>query len=172
MKATRAMTLIELLVSLSLLAVISVAAASWMTTMLRTQSTTSADAVWDRSASAILDLIARDLFVVDRLDVGGRGNTPRVEIADGNLRIRTRDHGFVGTVEYSLVPRESQIARSLIGAASSESQPPLLGDVADFTFEIEDQSELVSLPVLRVRLERSDGQSLERAYSLAIEDIQ
>lgn len=172
MKASRAMTLIELLVSLALLAVISVTAASWMTMMLRTQSTTSADVAWDRSASAVLDLIERDLFVVDRLDVGGRGNTPRVEVADGDLRIRTRDHGSVGVVEYSFDQREQQVTRSPIGSESRRSEPPLLGDVEGCSIVIEEQSELAPLPILRVRLERSDGQGLERTYTIAIEDIQ
>lgn len=172
MRASRAMTLIELLVSLSLLAVISVVAASWMTMMLRTQSTTSTDAVWDRSASAVFNLIARDIFVVDRLDVAGRGNVPRVEIADGKLRIRTRDRGYVGTVEYSFDPGEEQVTRSTIDTKPSGSAAPLLGDAKGFSFEIKEQSELVPFPVLRVRMERSDGLSLERTYTLAIEDTQ
>lgn len=171
MKTSRAMTLIELLVSLSLLAVISMIGASWMTMMLRTQSTAIADGAWDRSASAVLDLLERDIFVVDRLDVGGRGSTPRVGITDGILRIRTRDQGIAEVIEYTFNQEKNQITRSTIGAESRDAGPPLLGEVAEFSIDIELQSELTPLPILHTRLEHADGRSYERTFTLAVEDI-
>jgi len=171
MKASRAMTLIELLVSLSLLAIISVVSASWMSMMLRTQSTVSADASWEGSGFAALGLIERDLLVVDRLDVGGRGDTPRVEIFDGKLRIRTRENRYVGVIEYSLDSTKKQIFRNT-GTASRSADPPLLGDVEEFSFEIEEQSEILPLPLLRVRLMSDNGSTMERTYMLVTEDLQ
>jgi hypothetical protein len=166
------MTLIELLVSLLLLAVISVIMASWMSMTLRTQSTAAADSAWNRSATGVLALIERDLFAVDRLDVGARRNEPRVEWANGKLRIRTRDQGFVGKIEYRLDSGRGFILRKQVGERSQSNQPPLLGEVLVFVVVIEEQSEFASVPELHVRIERSDGLAIERVFTLTVEDLQ
>lgn len=172
MKTSRAMTLIELLVSLSLLAVISMVGASWMSASLGTQSVASDDASWNRSAAAALGLIEQDLFAVDRLDSSGRRGMPRVEVDGPRLRIRTRDNGYTGVIEYLWNAEGKRIVRGPISEDSGGSEPPLLGDVAVFSVQIEQQSEIVPLPVLRVWIERSDGHSLRRTYTLSIEDTQ
>lgn len=83
-------TLIEVVFSLALIGVLTVATASWTTSALKLE----------RSRSAA-DRIAHELDILDRsirldlvqFDTSTENNTPRISVEADTLSIRTRDHG-------------------------------------------------------------------------------
>lgn len=172
MSNRRAMTMIELVVSLALLGVISIVSASWMTATLRTQNASTKDSRWDRSAYAVLASIERDLLMVDWLESSGRSRNPRVSTSSGQILIRTRENGLVRQIAYRSDDTFGVLYRMNNGDRIPRGEPPLLGELDRFTAEIEAAPESSQLSVLRVRLARSDGRSLERSYTLSMEDTQ
>ena len=172
MNTRRAITLVELLATLSLLTIMSVVSVSWMTTVLRAQSRITTQADWHRASVAVLDLIGQDMITVDRLDTGGRSRTPRIVVEDNMLQIRSRDHNGVGTKQYSFDSNTYQIRRQRAGNRAQSNQIALLGDTEMFECVLEQPSEERAMPVLKVSLIATDGREAHRTYILALEDVQ
>ena len=172
MSTRRAITLVELLATLSLLTIMSVVSVSWMTTVLRAQSRSTSQADWHRASIAVLDLIGQDVLTVDRLDTGGRSRTPRIVVEDSTLRIRSRDENGVGIQRYAFDSNSNQIRRQQIGDRAQAGQIALLGDTQVFECTLMLPSEERAMPVLNVWLVANDGREVHRTYILALEDVQ
>jgi prepilin-type N-terminal cleavage/methylation domain-containing protein len=172
MNRHRAMTLIEMVVCLALLAMMTTVAVSWMTASLKAQSREQEQTSWIRSSHALLDLIGNDLVTVDRLDTGGRQRSPRVVVDEHSIQIRTRSDGNAGTHVYSLNAQLSQVNRLGTQSDLVGNEPPLLGQVERFTAVIELPSETHVLPSLRVVLVGTAGERIERIYVLGRGDVE
>lgn len=172
MNTRRGITLIELLATLSLLTILSIVSVSWMTTVLRSQSRLTSQASWHRASVAVLDLIGQDVLTVDRLDTGGRSNTPRIVVEDNILRIRARDHEGLSTQQYSFDEGSSELHRQYQGQRRQADQVALLGDTQAFVCELMLPSEERAMPILTVSLVANDGREVHRAFILDREDVQ
>ncbi len=172
MNTRRAITLVELLATLSLLTIMSVVSVSWMTTVLRAQSRTTSQADWHRASVAMLDLIGQDVMAVDRLDTGSRSRTPRIVVEDNTIQIRSRDHNGAGTQRYFFDSNTYQIRRQRAGDRAQAGQIALLGDTQVFECVLEQPSDERAVPVLKVSLIATDGRESHRTYTLALEDVQ
>lgn len=168
----RGMTLIEMLVSLSLLAVLVIVAVSWMTSTLSRQGKDLEQSRWDRAAYMVLDQIGRDLSQVEMIDEARRRGIPRVWIDDEVLSIRTTDRGEPVTQQYAFDPAEGVVLRSIMGQrVRPVDQPAMLGQVYGVQLELVLPSNERVLPVLRVELRSDGGRILRRAYVLRPEDV-
>jgi len=169
----RGMTLIEMLVSLSLLAVLVTVAVSWMTSTLSRQGKDLEQSRWDRAAYMVLDQIGRDLSQVETIDETRRRGDPRVWIEDEMLSIRTTDRGEPITQQYGFDPIEGVVLRSVLGQrVRTVDQPAMLGQVYGVQLELVLPSNERVLPVLSVELRSEGGQTLRRTYVLSSEDVQ
>ncbi len=169
----RGMTLIEMLVSLSLLAVLVTVAVSWMTSTLSRQGKDLEQSRWDRAAYMVLDQIGRDLSQVEMIDESRRRGNPRVWIDDEVLSIRTTDRGEPVTQQYVFDPAEGVVLRSIMGQRLRPvDQPAMLGQVSGLQLELVLPSNERVLPVLSVELRSDEGQSHRRTYVLRPEDVQ
>lgn len=172
MNTRRGITLIELLATLSLLTILSIVSVSWMTTVLSSQSRLTSQASWHRASVAVLDLIGQDVLTVDRLDTGGRSNTPRIVVEDNILRIRTRGYEGVGTQQYSFDQGSSELHRQYQGQRRQANQVALLGETKAFVCELMLPSEERAMPILTVFLVANDGREVHRVFILDQEDVQ
>lgn len=167
------MTLVELLVSLSLLAVLVSVAVSWMTTIVSRQGRDLELSRWLRSAQLVLDQVGRDLTQLDMIDDEWRRGDPRVWIEDGALFIRTTEAGVPSTQRYALDTHLGCVKRSSVDAQSSgEQAAPLLGDTESLQIEIATPSRAYALPSLRVEIRSVGGQTRSRSYRLRTQDVQ
>ena len=167
------MTLIEMLVSLSLLAVLVTVAVSWMTSTLSRQENDLEQSRWDRAAYMLLDQIGRDLSQVETIDEARRRGDPRVWIEDEVLSIRTTDRGEPITQQYAFDPAAGVVLRSILGQRTRPVEyPALLGQVDSLQLELVLPSNERVLPVLRVELRSDGGRILRRTYLLKPEDVQ
>lgn len=167
----RAMTILELLTSLVLLAVLIGVCTAWMTASLRQRQDAVGRTKWERAALATLDLIGRDLINIEGLDPQNASRTPRVVGQASQLEIRTRDRGRLGVMRYG-IDRRGGLRRVAAGAREEAQSPPLLGEIASFTAEITMPSEAHALPVLRVSIGSVRGDVIGRAYTLTAGDVQ
>ncbi len=165
------MTLLELLASLALLAVLIGVCTSWMTAALRRRENATARTRWQRSALATLDLIGRDLTNLEGLDPQNTSRIPRVRSEASWLEIRTRDRGWLGMMRYGL-DRRGGLRRVAAGAREDAASQPLLGEIGSLSIEITMPSDGQALPVLRVSIGSVQGDSVGRAYTLALGDVQ
>ena len=167
------MTLVELLVSLSLLAVLVSVAVSWMTTIVSRQGRDLEQSRWLRSANLVLDQVGRDLTQLDMIDDEWRRGDPRVWIEDGALFIRTTEAGVPSTHRYALDAHLGCVKRISVDAQSSgEQAAPLLGDTESLQIEIAMPSQTQALPSLRVDIRSVGGQTRSRSYRLRTQDVQ
>ena len=107
----RGLTMIELLMALSLLAVLMVAVASWTQIAARASARAAQPTRWQTVAEATLELIGTDLLVGD---FEPNPRRPRVVVYDQRLEIRTRqgssgdNHGSV-THRYIFNPPDHEL---------------------------------------------------------------
>lgn len=172
MNTRRGITLIELLATLSLLTILSVVSVSWMTMVLRSQSRLTSQASWHRTSVEVLDLIGQDMLTVDRLNAGGRSNTPRIVVEDNIIRIRTRSHEGVGIQQYSFDQGSSELHRQYQGQQIQANQVALIGETQAFVCELMLPSEERAMPILTVSLVANDGREIHRTYILDREGVQ
>jgi len=172
MNTRRGITLVELLVTLSLLTIMSVVSVSWMTTVLGAQTRLTSQADWHRASIAVLDLIGQDMLTVDRLDAGSRSRTPRIVVEDNTLSIRTRNDNGVGTQRYIFDPNTHQIRRQRVGERAQSNPTALLGDTQVFECVLAFPSDERAMPLLSVSLVANDGREVHRTYILDLEDVQ
>src|SRR6056297_4114310 len=78
--ARAGMTLVEMLVSLSLMAVLVTVSVSWMTNILERQGQDQEQSRWTRAAYSVLDQIGRDLNQIELIDDDLRRGEPRIWI--------------------------------------------------------------------------------------------
>jgi len=171
MSYRRGFSLIEMLVTLSVLTLLIMISVSWMTTMLRSQSISESHANWRRASTALLDRIAEDIHTVDRLDVRSRSAGARIIADAGTLRIQTRDHQGITAHGYAFDQASASISNSDQRASSSLDSIPLLGDVDLFECQIELPSDTRTLPTMTVNIRGLDGLSASRTFVLDLEDV-
>lgn len=172
MRSRRGMTIVELLVSLSLLAVLVSVAVSWMTTIVSRHGRDLEQSRWIRSAHLMLDQVGRDLTQLDMMDNEWRRGDPRVWLEDGVLFIRTTEAGVPSTQRYALDSQIGCVKRTSVDARSSgEQAAPLLGDTESLQIEIAMPSRAQGLPSLRVEIRSVGGQTRTRSYRLRTQDV-
>lgn len=172
MNSRRGLTLIELLASLGLLSVLVVVCVSWVASSLRKQGWLTERARWDRAAYAVLDMIERDLLAIDELDPDLRARrVPRVSEEEVALRIRSRDRGWLGVIEYRWDERAQTLIRKHLGRQEPSSVIPLLGQLADFEVEVVPTSDTQPYPRLQVTLADGQGWAIGRMFVLSEEDV-
>ncbi|MEM9372525.1 MAG: prepilin-type N-terminal cleavage/methylation domain-containing protein [Planctomycetota bacterium] len=115
----RAYTLIELLLSLVLLALLSIAAAGWVAGALRLQHQRQAVAASYRSVSAFERALRIDLLNHDVQVPGGLSRSHRVQIVGGALHITTRERGPAEAVYIGLP--DGKLRRTCTPIDGSES---------------------------------------------------
>ena len=172
MISRRGITLVELLATLSLLAILMVVSVSWMTTVLRSQTQSMNQVRWSRASIAVLDLIGQDVLTVDRLDVNARRNSPRITVENNILRIRTRDGRGVGVQRYAIDASSNNIRRQRDGDRLPIGPVALLGETKTLECVIVLSSEERAMPVLKVSIIANDGRDVHRTYILDLEDVQ
>lgn len=167
----RGLTLIEMLVALSLMAVLVIVSVSWMSHIMSRMKLDEERARWDLAAQRTLDQITHDLVNMDMV-IDSQHRTARVRVEGGALIIRTVQDGVGVEVRY--------VFDDSIGALIRVTQDPpkdnpiypaLLGMVQSFEVVIDHPNGNVSYPTLRVDLVAVDGQSHTRWFLLAQEDV-
>jgi prepilin-type N-terminal cleavage/methylation domain-containing protein len=166
---TRGMTLLEVLVSLTLLGVLSIAAAGLTQLAAGAGRDIARDERWQAAAEAVLDAIARDL---ETRDIDADPNAVYVSVDRGALRIQTRVFGTAegsppGPVRHdyrldkstSTLWRDHHTERGRQHASQDRIVPsrPLVGMVAGWTVHLDPET-----LVLGVTITGSDGQTVER----------
>lgn len=169
-KYRRAFTLIEMLVTLSLLVVLMIVAISWVTSITKRQQRGVQEQGWYQAAYRVLDQIDRDLVAADMLHEARQAREPRVQIEDGQLLIRTVDHGAPSVVRYVLNPDTGTLHRLI--ESSQVDQFPILGSVGLSEFIIQLPDTAYTLPVLRITLHSATNEQVERSFLLMREDVQ
>lgn len=171
--ARAGMTLVEMLVSLSLMAVLVTVSVSWLTNILARQGHEQERSRWTRAAYAVLDQIGRDLNQIERIDEDLRRGEPRIWIDEGTLCIRTTSSGEPVTQRYEFDPENRAVIRSsLLNREQSDDQPPLIGEVAELQFDLAMPTNERAVPALRVELRSVGGRSLTRFYPIRPEDVE
>ena len=172
-RSRHGMTLVELLVSLSLLAVLVSVAVSWMTTIVSRQGRDLEQSRWLRSANLVLDQVGRDLTQLDMIDDDWRRGDPRVWIEDGALFIRTTEAGVPSTQQYALDTHLGCVKRTSVDVRSGgEQAAPLLGNTESLKIELEMPSQAQVLPSLWVEIRSLAGETRSRSYRLRTQDVQ
>tara|TARA_R110002072_G_C7977582_1_gene535733 strand:+ start:9951 stop:10469 length:519 start_codon:yes stop_codon:yes gene_type:complete len=171
MSFRRGFSLIEMLVTLSVLTLLIMISVSWMTTMLRSQSITNNDANWKRASTAVLDRIADDIHTLDRLDVRSRSAGARIIADEKALRIQTRDQQGLTVHGYTFDHGSAAIYSSDQQTPMALDSIPLLGDVDSFECQIELPSDSRTLPTMTVVIRGIDGMSASRTFILGLEDV-
>ena len=158
----RGLTMIELLLSLSLLGAIAVATTSWLGTAAE-MTVAAPETRWRAAAEAAMQLVHNDLVVGDRETDSRR---PKVEVSSGMLSVRTRDARgeFAGQVvhEYQLDLLRRELVLRERGPAGKERRRVLLDRVRRWTCELDKE-----LEALDVTIEREDGFTMNRRFSHA-----
>lgn len=169
----RGMTLVEMLVALSLMALLVTTAVTWMTTIVSRQGYVQDNARWDRAAYAVFDQIGRDLNQLEMVDEQRRHGNPRVWIEQDALYIRTTAQRKPVTMQYAFDPARASIDRlNFTGPVVPRDLLPLLGGVEEFLVELIHPSTERSLPILRVEIRSSTGSLMSRTYPIRPEDVQ
>ncbi|MCK4872013.1 MAG: hypothetical protein KAS72_04735 [Phycisphaerales bacterium] len=129
----RAMTLLELLVALTLLSGVTLAATTWTTFSLRSGAEIGRRVRWEQGAAAVLELIhddvaAGDLLMTDRISVQRRVLLLHTRAGAGTtVRCYELHHGCLILTERS--PTGARLRRSII-----------LGDVDSFAVELNERA--------------------------------
>jgi prepilin-type N-terminal cleavage/methylation domain-containing protein len=172
MNSRRGVTLIEVLVALSMLTLILIVSVSWMTSILKKQSTMSSDANWRRASSRLLETIEHDILTVDQLVIGSQRGVPRIEVLEGSIRIRSRDDSGIGTFVYALNSQSGELIRHRANERAGFDTVPVLGSVQTFNCSIEGPTADRVTPVLSVALISDTGLQVSRTITLRREDVQ
>lgn len=172
MMTRRGISLIEMLVTISILSLLMIVSVSWMTTMLRSQDVAGNNANWKRASSALLDRIAEDIHAVDRLEARSRQSGARIIVEGSVLRIETRDQQGLSVNRY-IFNQELGAVHRIDQSASEALYPiPLLGDVGSFECMMNLPSESRLVPTMIVSLQSMNGISARRTFVLDLEDVQ
>jgi hypothetical protein len=172
MSCRRGVTLIEVLTVLSMLTLILIVSVSWMTSILKKQSTLSADANWRRASSRLLDIIEHDILTVDQLVAGSQRGVPRIEVIGDSIRIRSRDRFGIGTFVYAFYSQNGELIRHRANERADFDTAPLLGSVRSFNCSVEGPTADRVTPVLSVALISDTGLQVSRTITLRREDVQ
>lgn len=165
-------TLVEMLISLSLLSVLILIAVSWMSMILNRQEHDQRQTRWERSSLMVLDQIARDITQFDIIDETRRHRESRLWIENGSLNIRTTDQGRLTTLRYAFDPERMYLVRGgTIAQGQLDSHFPILGQVSAFVTDLSHPNDNQSVPVLKVRIQGLSGQVHSRSYVLRREDV-
>lgn len=150
----RAMTLLEVLLSLALLGGIAIACASWIATAARGTETTAERLRWRSAADATLTLIGNQLAIGDfKPEQQARFEPPRVRASNSSLEIDTRLNGRVATAAIEL--RDNRLT------LTADDERLLLADVATFEAELDEETQ-----ILTVTLRSTTGDERARRYTL------
>jgi type II secretory pathway pseudopilin PulG len=150
---TRAMTLLEVVISLTLLGGVVAGAVSWMTFSAATASELGAQVNWEHAARATLELIEDDLLCGDFPPASAH-----ITVDDGTLTIATRDRLGPCTHEYELSNQTIRVRRqSPRGTVSSRL---LLDQIERFEIELDEES------ILSVNILGEDGRAASRHWSV------
>ena len=171
-ESRRGLTLVEMLITLSLLSVLVLISVSWMTTVISRQNRDQHRARWDRSAVMVLDQVDRDLMQIELIDESRRRGDPRVWIGDGALHIRTTKDGRVTTVSYIYQQQSQLLERVVTGAPLDESgSVPLIGEVHALRFELRLPDQQRIRPELHLAIDGLNDRSRSRIFVLHQEDV-
>ncbi|MAO24071.1 MAG: hypothetical protein CMJ35_11700 [Phycisphaerae bacterium] len=163
-------TLVEMLVTLSLLVVLILVSMSWVTNISRRQDQDLHRSNWQRAAYMVLDQFERDLMQVDMLDEMRRLGNPRVKIEPDDITIRTIELGHLVSVKYRFDQARQQLMRQ--ADSSHDTKTPLLGDVERFHVELLMPDEQHTLPELHLTIESLNGHRSSRVLTLTREAVQ
>lgn len=107
----RALTMIEMLLSLSLLSLLMLAVAAWTQTTARASVAYTEPQRWQLAAQAVLQLVHDDLVTGDyqRRQASGAQENARVKIESSTLSITTRDAGREIVRDYKFDPMRRQL---------------------------------------------------------------
>lgn len=162
-----AMTILEVLVSLTLLGVLAVASLAWISSTQRGLAETSTRANWSRAAEHTLRLLHDELVTGDFREVADL--TVRIEGGDSgdSISFRTRLDGIgPATVTYSYHEIDRTLVRSTPGSTRI-----LLGDIAALKFATHSPKPGDSKPSspteLSIQLVQTDGVTVDRRIRLA-----
>ena len=171
--ARHGLTLVELLVSLSLLAVLVSVAVSWMTNIVSRQEHELEHSRWILSANLVLDQVGRDLTQLEMVDSEWRRGNPRVWFQEESLYIRTTDAGVPSTLRYAFDTQSGYVHRVTVNVQSqSQQSPPLIGETEALKIELEMPGQAQTLPSLWVEIRSLRGKVLSRSYQLRTQDVQ
>jgi prepilin-type N-terminal cleavage/methylation domain-containing protein len=162
---TRGLTLIEVLISLTLLAVVISATAAWTSIAGHATSTNLEPGRWRSAANNVVELIHDDLVTGDFEPLSSRTSAkrqPRVTVEDSKLSIRTRIASSDG-VSLMRQYRLNAITHELLASTDSDSHQGrvLLRNVDEFTAEINDERMQLTVTINSARFG-----SLSRRYIL------
>ena len=161
----RAMTMIELLLAVSLLTLITLAASSWTGIASHLASDTASGDRWRESARAVLLRIDEDLLVGDfqerqnggDLRLAGPG---RIRVAPNLIEIMTRDHGRQSSLEepaihgYTLDPLKNRLHLE-IKTKSERFNRPLLDEVSEFTSDVDPKAKTLTVALVSIHGEHT-----------------
>jgi prepilin-type N-terminal cleavage/methylation domain-containing protein len=161
----RGMTLIELILSLSLLSGLMVVSASWMRIAVRDVPSHAHPVREQACIVAVLDQITRDCQTGDFTTQDG--SQPRVVTSGNTLRVRTRSAGR-GPVVHTYTQRHASGELWLeIETESKRLERPLLSNLDRFECElIESSTEAGELSRLSVQIIMHSGSEVIREVEL------
>jgi len=151
---SRGMTMLEVLVALSLLAALSVAAAGWIQVAARACGPTQGRLRWQGAADAVLQLIADDLATGDFQT--GLATRDRVTAFERRLTVWTREHGHAERHTYSYSPSGGTLA-----LAGADGDRPLLTRVSAWSCALDTRA-----GVLDVVIAGPDAQRVTRRFRI------
>ena len=161
----RGLTMIELLLALSLLAVLMVAVASWIQVTVRAGASMAEPARWRGAAQTVFQLIHDDLVTGD---LGTAARQKHVEIIDRVLVVHTRarvSDDFTGPIahRYKLDAPSHRLQLEQRLANGRRATRHLLNDVGEWQCSIDDDQNTLTVTVSsRARA----GEPISRRYNL------
>lgn len=163
----RAMTLIEMLLSLALLTSMVVAATAWVQLASRSGTVAVGPIRWRMAADAFYQFLVDDLRTGDFMTRSGEKRRaprelPQVRLENGELTVTTRFSG-IGALAHRY--RFNDLDHVLIVeqrlASGEVRQRPLLFEVDEFTCILDEERGFLDVLVVS-----SDGQELSRKFLL------
>jgi type II secretory pathway component PulJ len=152
----RAMTLLEVVLALALLAGVAFAATSWTTLTARAADQLADESAWSLAAASVFGLIGEDISCCDPLHDG-----ERVEIDGGSLSIRTRDGQ--GPAIHVISQRDDRLVLVRIAHASQPHVESLLLDRVA-RFEVSSDETPDGRMLLTALIQRDDGVVIQKRW--------
>ena len=154
----RGMTLLETLVSVTLLASVVVAVGGWLELAARGVPRQAADVRWRDAVERALALIHDDLETGDFLT---EPRTTGVEVGNGRVEIDTRETGVgPATNRYEVEHGSGHLVRTSLGDGRAQRRV-LVGDTNSLTVQFDEEHSRLELTV-----RSTAGDVVERAYLL------
>ena len=154
----RGMTLIEMLASLALLAILTASLAGWCTWAARTEAELAPRLHAESAARSVLRLIQNDLSAGD-FGIGGdeqQDRDDRVDIEPGELRVHTRDGGSV-LHTYRLEPERDVLVRLSTRPDGSSTSRILMENVQSFDCAIDAERHELTITIKAPATPRTPG---------------